>query len=104
MAVPTKQKALLLMGHAGAYEVAEIDVPQPDADEVLVRVEATALNPSEWKGRFLPEYASFFKEFPIVQGSDAAGTIVAVGDQVTKVKVGDEMYVFVYRDCHEYAD
>ncbi|TCD63558.1 hypothetical protein EIP91_005229 [Steccherinum ochraceum] len=91
MNVPTVQKALHLTARAGPYEVVNIEVPKLDAGEVLIRIEATALNPGDWKVRFLPQFAGLIKEYPVIQGMDAAGVIVALGDGVIKHRIGDKV-------------
>ncbi|KAH8074786.1 chaperonin 10-like protein [Cristinia sonorae] len=90
MAIPTKHKALLLLSHAGSYEIRDVDVPMPDAGEVLIRVEAAALNPSDWRTRHT-EYSFILPGYPAHQGSDAAGVVVALGEGVTRFKVGDRV-------------
>ena len=58
--------------------------------EILVRVEAASLNPSDWKTRFR-EYSFVFKEYPARQGSDVAATVVRVGEGVANFDVGDQV-------------
>ncbi len=48
-AIPTEQKALFLESKFGQFAVRTTEVPKPAADAVLVKVEATALNPLDWK-------------------------------------------------------
>ncbi|MET7300687.1 zinc-binding alcohol dehydrogenase family protein [Embleya sp. NPDC005575] len=66
----------------------ELPVPTPGPRDLLVRVEAVALNPVDYKVR---QNADPGGE-PRVLGWDAAGTVVAVGDQVKLFSVGDEVY------------
>ena len=47
MVVPTQQKALVVPEVRAPFEVTAFEVPKPVAGEVLVRVEAAALNPIE---------------------------------------------------------
>ncbi|KAI0031021.1 chaperonin 10-like protein [Vararia minispora EC-137] len=54
------------------------------ADEVLIRVRAVALNPTDWKHAF-----GQLGKPGTVSGSDAAGDVVKVGSQVTHIKIGD---------------
>lgn len=46
---PATQKALFIETPKGAWVVREHDVYIPEADEVLIHVEATGLNPADWK-------------------------------------------------------
>ncbi|RPD60291.1 GroES-like protein [Lentinus tigrinus ALCF2SS1-7] len=87
-AIPTQQKALLLESKHGKFSVGTIEVPKPGPDSVLVKVEATALNPLDWK---IQAYGLFVEHFPTVLGFDAAGPVVAVGENVTDVAVGDRV-------------
>ena len=75
----------------------EVAKPVPADDEVLVRVRAAAVNPLDWhstmgwpyimrlsKGLGAPDSPSM--------GVDFAGTVEAVGKQVTRFKAGDEVF------------
>jgi zinc-binding alcohol dehydrogenase family protein len=66
----------------------ELPVPEPGPRDLLVQVEAVALNPVDYKIR---ENADPGGE-PRVLGWDAAGTVVAVGDQVELFAAGDEVF------------
>lgn len=60
--------------------------PQPARDEVLVRTEASAFNHLDlWVGRGLPGVTV---EWPFVSGSDGAGVVVAVGEDVDRAWIG----------------
>lgn len=63
--------------------------PEPAAGELLVRVEATAINPIDWKLR-----EGLFKELPLpfTPGGDFCGTIEALGRGVTGFEKGDAVY------------
>lgn len=65
-----------------------VDLPQPapSGRDVLVEVEAVGLNPVDTKVR--PAEGTD----PKVLGFDAAGTVVAVGDETEILKVGDRVY------------
>ncbi|MEU4097215.1 zinc-binding alcohol dehydrogenase family protein [Streptomyces sp. NPDC026673] len=66
----------------------ELPVPRPGPHDLLVRVEAVALNPVDYKVRQGNDPGGE----PKVLGWDAAGTVVAVGDRVGMFRVGDEVY------------
>ncbi len=68
----------------------EIPTPKPIAGQVLVRVHAAGVNPYDTYMR-AGSYA-IKPSLPYTPGSDAAGTVEAVGDDVKKVKVGDRVY------------
>ncbi|MEV7597868.1 zinc-binding alcohol dehydrogenase family protein [Kitasatospora sp. NPDC089797] len=71
-----------------ALEDLRLPVPEPGPRDLLVRVEAVAVNPVDHKVR---QNADPGGE-PRVLGWDAAGTVVAVGEQVTLFRPGDHVY------------
>ncbi|NHT75619.1 NADPH:quinone reductase-like Zn-dependent oxidoreductase [Rhizobium sp. PP-F2F-G38] len=76
----------------GPLRLAERPEPQVENGDVLVRIHATSVNPLDSKLRdgafkiFLPYRP------PFVLGHDVAGTVVKVGSDVSRFKVGDEIY------------
>jgi NADPH2:quinone reductase len=64
----------------------ELPKPTPEGHDVLVKVEAVSVNPVDTKQR------KAGSEKPRVLGWDAAGTIAAVGKDVSLFKAGDEVY------------
>jgi NADPH:quinone reductase len=68
----------------------EVATPKPGPGQVLVRVHAAGVNPYDTYMR-AGTYA-IKPQLPYTPGSDAAGTVAAVGDGVEKVKVGDRVY------------
>ena len=65
----------------------EIERPTLGPNDVLVRLEAASLNPRDCQiisGHFTPNV-----NFPLVPLSDGAGTVVEVGEQVSRLEVGD---------------
>jgi NADPH2:quinone reductase len=66
----------------------EMPMPQSAPDEALVRVEAVTVNPVDFKlmANGLPAW-----QYPIVPGVDGAGIVEAVGEGVTRVRVGDRV-------------
>ena len=86
--------ALDSFGGPEALKIQNIPVPQPDDDEVLIRVGAAgvgAWDPYEREGGFV-EITGIQPTFPYVLGTDGAGTIEAVGKNVTRFKQGDRVY------------
>ena len=76
--------------------VEEVPVPSPGAKQVLVEVVATSVNLSDWESLTgSPAYArigGLRTPAHRVLGSDIAGRIAAVGSDVTRFRVGDEVY------------
>jgi NADPH:quinone reductase-like Zn-dependent oxidoreductase len=67
-------------------DVVRVRVPQPAADEVLIRVAASSLNPLEYK----PAELNFMgRTSPVVLGLDLSGIVAAAGHHVRGVAVGD---------------
>jgi zinc-binding alcohol dehydrogenase family protein len=66
----------------------ERPVPRPGPRDVLVRVEAVAVNPVDYKIRKNADPGGE----PRVLGWDASGVVVAAGDEVTLFSEGDEVY------------
>ncbi|TFK83722.1 GroES-like protein [Polyporus arcularius HHB13444] len=89
-AIPTQQKALFLESKFGQFAVRTTEVPKPAADAVLVKIEATALNPLDWK---VQAYGVVVEVYPTILGFDGAGTVVAVGENVSSFNVGDRVIV-----------
>lgn len=77
-------------GTPGVLRLVELPIPQPGVGQVLVRVQAIGVNPVETYIRS-GNYARK-PELPYTPGSDAAGIIESVGDQVASFKPGDRVY------------
>ncbi|GAA3983715.1 NADP-dependent oxidoreductase [Streptomyces marokkonensis] len=63
--------------------------PEPRPNEVLVRVRAAGVNPTDWKHR---ENGGFLGEPPFVLGWDVSGVVEAVGIGVAAFRPGDEVF------------
>ncbi|MFD1257696.1 alcohol dehydrogenase catalytic domain-containing protein [Mucilaginibacter terrae] len=71
----------------------EISRPVPAADEVLVEVYASGVNPVDWVIRSGEnEGLRSFLKLPMTLGWDAAGVVVETGREVTSLKAGDQVY------------
>ena len=92
-------RALVQEGHGSADVLHIRQVPRPELldDRVLVRVRAASVNALDWHsvhGGMLMELAAKVmrqKDQPI-RGVDFAGTIEAVGKDVTRFRVGDDVF------------
>ena len=86
--------ALDEFGGPEALKIQNIPIPSIEAQEVLIRVEAAgvaAWDPFEREGRFV-EIMGVKPTFPYVLGTDGAGTIAAVGNDVSRFNEGDRVY------------
>ena len=89
-----KVVAIDRFGGIETLKTGQLPIPAVDANEVLVRVEAAGVgvwDPFEREGGFAKEY-NVQPTFPLVLGSDGAGTVEAVGDGVQSLKKGDRVY------------
>ncbi len=69
--------------------VETIDRPEPRGDEVLIETGAAAVNPVDTyfrTGEYTPA------GLPMIPGADVAGTVAAVGPEVTDLAVGDRVF------------
>ncbi|WP_340398406.1 NADP-dependent oxidoreductase [Paenibacillus sp. FSL H8-0079] len=87
-------KAVVINQYGSKEELVEQEVnrPRAEANQVVVKLEATSINPIDWKLRegYLKEM--FDWEFPIILGWDLAGVISEIGSNVTKWNVGDRVF------------
>jgi NADPH:quinone reductase-like Zn-dependent oxidoreductase len=86
--------ALDKFGGPESLKIQNIPIPQIEANEVLIRVEAAgvgAWDPFEREGGFV-EITGNKPTFPYVLGTDGAGTIAALGKDVSRFKEGDRVY------------
>ncbi|SMQ21167.1 NADPH:quinone reductase [Streptomyces sp. Ag82_O1-12] len=67
----------------------QIERPVPKPNEVLVRVRAAGVNPTDWKHRAT---GGFLGEPPFVLGWDVSGVVEAVGIGVVAFAPGDEVF------------
>ena len=120
MTLPATMNAVLLTGHGGLDKLVYSEVPRPEPrdGEVLVKVGACGLNNTDINTR-TAWYSSTVKagvgegghegfeaadgntgtwgsgslNFPVIQGADVAGRIVAVGDGVSEARVGERVMI-----------
>lgn len=74
-------------GGPEALQYEDVPVPEPGAGQVLLQIDAAGLN-------FIDVYhrsGQYKAAFPLTPGSEAAGTVAAVGSGVTEVRVGDHV-------------
>lgn len=76
-------------GGLEVLQATEVPRPQPGIGEILVRVAATSINPTDWKNR---AGQAFVRTLPLVLGWDVSGVVEDVGLGVTLFKPGDEVF------------
>jgi NADPH2:quinone reductase len=95
-------KAILVSQPGGPenMQLAEAPIPQPGPKQARVRIAATGVN-------FIDVYfriGLYKADLPIALGSEAAGTVDAIGSEVTEVAVGDRVAYAMARGSYaEYA-
>ncbi|MGX5186324.1 NADP-dependent oxidoreductase [Streptomyces avermitilis] len=78
-----------VLGGPEVLKEVETERPAPRPNEVLVRVRAAGVNPTDWKHRAT---GGFLGEPPFVLGWDVSGVVEATGIGVARFKPGDEVF------------
>ena len=84
-------------GPPETLRMVEVEKPAPEADEVLVKVLATSVNPADWhsmrgKPIFSRATLGLMRPKHKILGVDIAGQVEAVGSGATRFKAGDEVF------------
>lgn len=85
--IPEKQWAQVLEKSGGPIEYKEIPVPKPGPDEVLVNIKYSGVCHTDLHA--LQGDWPLPTKLPLVGGHEGAGVVVARGDLVTDVEIGD---------------
>jgi len=106
--IPKLMHAVLLTSHGGMDKLeyrSDVDVPVPKEDEVLINVKGAGINNTDintrigWYSKSSVENADDGSwsgnplNFPIIQGADICGNIVAVGSSVDKKRIDERVIV-----------
>lgn len=94
--IPKQMKAAAIdrFGGPDVLHVQSLPVPRPGGRQVLVRVETAGVgvwDPFVREGGFDEDHST---KFPHVLGNDGAGEVVAIGDDVDGLAIGDHVYGF----------
>ena len=121
ISIPKKMSAVLTTGHGG-FDVldfrTDVEVPSPNSDQVLIKVLAAGINNTDintrtaWYSKSVTgetsvggaegfdnaenddgSWSGVPLSFPIIQGADCYGEIVAVGEQVDSKRIGERVLV-----------
>ena len=99
-------------GPPNVVALAEVPKPTPGDREVLIRIHATTVTTGDWRARSLNMPAGFrflgrlffgvFGPRKPILGTELAGEVEAVGNAVTRFKVGDHVFAFAGASygCH----
>lgn len=91
MGMTTTMRAIRqeVLGGPEVLREAEVERPEPGLSQILVRVHAAGLNPTDWGHRAFP---IFLGPPPFTLGWDVSGVVEATGFGVTLFKPGDEVF------------
>ncbi|MET7739327.1 NADP-dependent oxidoreductase [Streptomyces sp. NPDC005385] len=78
-----------VLGGPEVLEEVTVERPAPRPNEILVRVRAAGVNPTDWKHR---ANGGFLGEPPFVLGWDVSGVVEATGIGVALFQPGDEVF------------
>ncbi len=95
-------KACVLRSYGSQVNLTDVTAPVPGADEVLVRVRATSVNPYDWHhllgeprvARLMPGMGLRTPKIGIL-GCDMAGRVVSTGENVTEFRPGDDVFALL---------
>src|SRR5262249_39791355 len=98
--VAPRMKAIVYhdFGSPDVLRLEEIEKPVPNDNQVLIRVRAASVNPLDWHYMEGTPYIGRLMEFGLLKpkvtrlGVDYAGTVEAVGRNVTQFKPGDDVF------------
>jgi len=85
-------KAVAVLKFHDIPQVMELPQPELRAGMILIRVAAAGMNPFDWKMVDGIMDGHMPHQFPLIMGVEGAGTVVAVGEGVTRFKEGDKVY------------
>ncbi len=94
-----KIRAAVLEGVGGSAKVQELDLAEPRAGEVLVRLGASGVCRSDYNA----VDGTTGTPWPVVLGHEGAGVVEAVGEGVTRVAPGDHVTLSWTPSCGECA-
>jgi NADPH:quinone reductase-like Zn-dependent oxidoreductase len=78
-----------VLGGPEVLREVEVERPEPGFSQVLVKVHAAGVNPTDWGHR---AHGIFLGPPPFILGWDVSGVVVATGFGVTLFKPGDEVF------------
>lgn len=79
-------------GSPDQFQIQEIKKPSPKADQILIKVYTSSINPIDWKQRKGNHKLILGSPFPIVLGYDVCGEVIETGEYCSKFKSGDIVY------------
>jgi NADPH2:quinone reductase len=97
--VPEVMRAAAIdrFGGPEVFSLHSVPTPVPDKDEVLIAVDTAGVGP--WDADIREGWSPGGRtRFPLVLGTDGAGTIVALGSHMRRLKVGEQVYAYSFNN------
>jgi threonine 3-dehydrogenase len=94
-------KALVKETAGPGLTLTEVPVPEPGPEEVLVEVEAISICGTDYHIYEWNDWSANRIQPPLIAGHEFAGTVVAVGERVSRVNVGDHVSAETHIICEE---
>ena len=91
-----KTRAAIAIEPRKPLEIVELDLRDPNPDEVLIRLDSTAVCHSDLA---FMDGEQPMVAFPVVLGHEGAGVVEQVGDKVTSLAAGDRVILTVIPQC-----
>ncbi len=86
-------------GDESVLNYTDVNRPEQKSDEILVKIEAAAINPVDIKIRN-GKGKLWGLQLPLILGADFAGTVAEVGGEIKQFKKGDEVYGKILIGCY----
>ncbi|KAF2670373.1 GroES-like protein [Microthyrium microscopicum] len=93
MTSTTPNEAIIIPAAKAPLEIILVETYTPGPKELLIRNEAIALNPAEWK---IAKLGIFPLNYPVISGFSFGGTVTSIGSSVTRFQVGDRVAASMY--------
>lgn len=85
-------RAIAVSEYGATPALMNLPRPEPGPGEILVKVIAAGLNPLDWKIADGVLKDSVDAPFPLILGQDGAGVVEEVGEGVTRLREGEQVY------------
>lgn len=93
-----------VMPELGVIEIRQLADPDPGPREAVVRMEAVGVCGSDTAYYTVGRIGDYIVDGPIILGHECSGQVVAVGSEVTRVKVGDRVAIEPGTPCRDCRD